>query len=87
MALAAPYRRALIWIVVSIVVVGAVILAVWVYLDQNFESANDMETPRTVMLAPGSSVWGIADTLYSAGVLADPNGFAFGVWRSGRGGA
>ena len=87
MALAAPYRRALIWIVVSIVVVGAVILAVWVYLDQNFESANDMETPRTVMLAPGSSVWGIAETLYAAGVLEDPNVFAFGVWRSGRGGA
>ncbi|MDA0228709.1 MAG: endolytic transglycosylase MltG [Proteobacteria bacterium] len=87
MALAAPYRRALIWIVVSTAVVAAVILAVWIYLDQNFESANGLESPRTVILAPGSGVWDIAEALYAAGVLEDPNVFALGIWRSGHGGA
>ena len=87
MALAAPYRRALIWIVASIAVAGVAIVAAWIYLDQNFESANGLESPRTVMLAPGSSAWDIAEALYAAGVLEDPNVFAFGVWRSGRGGA
>ena len=87
MALAAPYRRALIWIVASIAVAGVAIVAAWIYLDQNFESANGLGSPRTVMLAPGSSAWDIAEALYAAGVLEDPNVFAFGVWRSGRGGA
>ena len=87
MALAAPYRRALIWIVASVAVAAAVCIAGWIYLDRNFESANRLESPRTVLLAPGSSVWQIAEALYAAGVLEDPNVFALGVWRSGRGGA
>ncbi|HIM46131.1 MAG TPA: endolytic transglycosylase MltG [Alphaproteobacteria bacterium] len=83
MALAAPYRRALIWIVASIVIVVAACIAGWIYLDQNFESANTLDTPRTLMLAPGSGVWEIAEALYEAGVVEDPNVFAVGVWQSG----
>ncbi len=87
MSLAAPYRRALIWIVASIVVVAAAGIAGWIYLDRNFETANMLEAPQTLVLAPGSSVWQIAEALYEAGVVDDPNVFAAGVWRGGRGGA
>ncbi len=87
MSLAAPYRRALIWIVASIVVIAAAGIAGWIYLDRNFDSANKLDVPRTLVLAPGSSVWEIAAALYEAGVVEDPNVFAAGVWRSGRGGA
>ena len=83
MALAAPYRRALIWIAASIVIVVAACIAGWIYLDQNFESANTLDTPRTLMLAPGSGVWEIAEALYEAGVVEDPTVFAVGVWQSG----
>ena len=87
MALAAPYRRALIWIAVSFALVAAVVVAGWIYLDQEFDSANMLDEPRLVELAPGSGVWQIAEALYEAGVVEDPNVFAAGVWRSGRGGA
>ena len=83
MALAAPYRRSLIWIVASIAIVVAACIAGWIYIDQNFESADTLDTPRTLMLAPGSGVWEIAEALYEAGVVEDPNVFAVGVWQSG----
>ena len=87
MAVAAPYRRALIWIVSSVAVVVAAGIAAWIYLDQNFESGNTLGVPRTVVLAPGSGVWEIAEALYEAGVVNDPNVFAVGVWQSGHSGA
>ena len=87
MTLAAPYRRALIWIAASIAIIAAVCIAGWIYLDRNFDSPNSLDEPRALVLAPGSSVWQIAEALYAAGVVEDPNVFAVGVWRSGHGGA
>ncbi len=87
MALAAPYRRALIWILVPVVIIAAACGGAWVYLDQNFDSAGAQSEPVTLVVLPGSSAWQIAEALYSAGVVADPNVFALGVWRSGKSGA
>lgn len=84
MVLAAPYRRALIWIAVFVVLLAAVCIAGWLYLDSSFDSANGGGARKTVALAPGSGVWGIAEALYAAGVVDDPNVFAVGVWQSGQ---
>jgi UPF0755 protein len=87
MALPAPYRRALIWISVPLIIVAAVIAAGWVYLDQSFDSPSANDATRTIVLPSGSSAWEIAEALYAAGVVADPNVFAAGVWREGRSGS
>ena len=87
MALAAPYRRALIWIAVFVALIVAVVIAGWLYLDSSFDAANSEGTRQTVVMAPGSSVWEIAEALYEAGVVSDPNVFAAGVWRGGQSGA
>ncbi len=83
MALAAPYRRALIWIFVPVVIVAAACVGGWIYFDQNFDSPNAHGEPVTLIVLPGSSAWEIAEALYAAGVVEDPNVFAIGVWRSG----
>jgi UPF0755 protein len=87
MALAAAYRRALIWILVPLVIVAAACIGGWIYLGQNFDAPGAHGDPVTLVLAPGSSAWEIAEALYAAGVVDDPNVFAVGVWRGGRGGA
>lgn len=87
MALAAPYRRALIWILVPVVIIAAACVGGWVYLEQNFDSPGAQSEPVTLIVLPGSSAWEIAEALYAAGVVEDPNVFAVGVWRSGASGA
>mgnify|MGYP000105375161 FL=1 len=87
MALAAPYRRALIWILVPVVIIAAACVGGWVYFVQDFDSPGAQSEPVTLIVLPGSSAWEIAEALYAAGVIADPNVFAVGVWRSGAGSA
>ncbi|MBT5675851.1 MAG: endolytic transglycosylase MltG [Rhodospirillaceae bacterium] len=87
MALAAPYRRALIWILVPVVIIAAACVGGWVYFVQDFDSPGAQSEPVTLIVLPGSSAWEIAEALYTAGVIADPNVFAVGVWRSGAGSA
>jgi len=87
MALAAAYRRALIWILVPLVIVAAACVGGWIYLGQNFDAPGARGEPVTLVLVPGSSAWEIAEALYAAGVVDDPNVFAVGVWRGGHGGA
>jgi UPF0755 protein len=83
MALAKPYRRALIGFAGLLAAAVAVIIAGWLYFDDAFDSPNEAEEAQIVQIAPGSGVWQIAETLYAAGVIADPNVFAVGVWREG----
>jgi UPF0755 protein len=87
MALSAPYRRALIWILVPVVIIAAACVGGWIYLDHSFDESGAQSEPVTLIVLPGSSAWEIAETLYAAGVVEDPNVFAVGVWQSGQSGA
>ncbi len=87
MALAKPFRRALIGIAALIFAAAVILLAGWLYLDQAFDSPNEADAAHIVLIAPGSGVWQIAEALYEAGAVDDPNIFAAGVWQNGATGA
>ncbi len=87
MALAKPFRRVLIGLAALIFAATALLLAAWLYIDLAFDSPNEAGTAHIVLIAPGSGVWQIAEALYEAGAVDDPNIFAAGVWQSGTTGA
>jgi len=83
MTLAKTFRRVQIGLTAFLFATAAILLAGWLYLDQAFDSPNEMEATQIALITTGSSVWQIAEALYEAGVVDDPNVFAAGVWQNG----
>lgn len=81
--MAKPFRRTLIGLATVFFFAAATLLAGWLYLHQAFDSANEADAAHIVLIAPGSSMWQIAEALYEVGVVDDPNIFAAGVWQNG----
>ena len=72
------------------VLVGLGIIAVvsiYLHVTNKFEAPGPLEAPLQVVLPAGSGAFDIADALYEAGVVSDPNVFATGVWLEGTTGA
>lgn len=63
------------------------IIAGWIYISQQFDRPGLHTEDAVVIVEPGMGSWQIADALYAAGVIGDPNAFAVGVWREGNQGA
>ncbi len=84
MTVAKPFRRTLIGLATVFFFAAATLLAGWLYLHQAFDSANEADAAHIVLIAPGSSMWQIAEALYEVGVVDDPNIFAAGVWQNQR---
>jgi len=80
--------RSLIISLLSLAVLAVVcIAAAYFYVTDRFDRPGPLLTSAEVVLPPGRGAFQIADTLYQAGVLADPNIFAAGVWLEDTSGA
>ena len=80
--------RSLVISLCSLPVLAAVfIAAAYFYVNDRFDRPGPLLTSAEVVLPPGRGAFQIADTLYQAGVLADPNIFSAGVWLEDASGA
>jgi len=59
------------------------VVAGWIYISQQFDRPGLHTEDLILVVEPGMSSWDIADALYAADIVGDPNAFAVGVWREG----